>query len=273
MDSTASKKRLLSHIAFVSFHHGKRRFAVAFDSIFIWTVILLAVRITLIPYVRIRAAAWIASAFFTLTFFFICRVVQRERFVRHKLKMRSDAREAAALFKARFDPDRLYALIKPQKGVVAAAKTDLLSADDITEAVRENGLPLKLVTLAEPTEKAAALIERSDNGISIVSPQEHLGIALEILYPVSEEEIDDEIIRSHREMNEKRSLGEIFLTVSRKRAVKYLLVGGGLFLFSFFMHHRLYYRLIACVSASAGGFMLFLEELPNKTGYEKKKPA
>ncbi len=266
------KKRILDSICRLSFHNGKRAFAVVFDAVFIWAIVFASIRVTLAPSIRNGIAAWLAAAFFTLTLFFTARVVQRERFVRHRLKLRLEAREALALSMAERDPERILKLIPKEKGVAVSLKTDILTTDDVYSAVRENGLPLTIVTFAKPTEKAAQTAQRYGGALRIVPPQEMLGIGIEKLCPVTEQEIDDEVIRTHRELIERRGLKEIFLAVSRKRAVKYLLVGAGLYLFSFIMGRGLYYRIIASVSVTAGGIMLALDAA-GKTAGEKKKPA
>ena len=272
MDISAEKKRQLRAVYRISFNNGKRRFAVVFDAVFIWAIILLSLRIALIPRIKASAPAWCAAAFLTAALFLLWRLIDRERFTRHKLKLRVEAKAAAAKRKAERSPERLYSLIEPERGVAVIRKTDLLTADDIVAAIRENGLPVKIVTLAEPTEKAKGMIAGSNDYITLLTPQEHTGTELDELYPVTENETDDEIISSHASLIERRSFKEIFLAVSRQRAVKYLLVGGGLFLFSFVMGRRLYYRMLAALSAGAGSIMLAIEAAGNAAA-EKKKPV
>ena len=272
MDISAEKKRHLRAVYRISYHNGKRRFAVVFDAVFIWMIVLLAIRISLIPRIKADFTAWCAAAFTTAALFLLWRVFDRERFTRHRLKLRMEAREAAAERKAERSPEKLFALIEPSPGVAVIEKTDLITSDDIVGAIGRIGLPVTVVTLASPTEKAAALIAGSGGEIRIVTPQEHTGTELTELYPVSEKEIDDDIVRSHASLIERRSFREIFLAVSKQRAVKYLLVGGGLFLFSFVMGRRIYYRMLAALSAGAGSVMLALEAAKNAAA-EKKKPA
>ena len=126
------------------------------------------------------------------------------------------------------EPEKLFDRIVPREGEFIHRRTDSLTSDDIAEAVKKAGLPVTIVTLAEPTNAASELIKLSCGQIETVSAQERAGAQLCSLFPVSEEEAKKTAVAMNGGCLKRFSLKKSVFALTRERALKYAAVGAGL---------------------------------------------
>ena len=189
--------------------------------------------------------------------------IRRELYARHRKKLLSSAEKSAARLKFLLEPERLFDLIRPSDGVFVHRGTDRLSAADIADAARACGRDVTIVTAARPTETAAELI-RLSGGVTLVTPEEHIGKSLCEVYPVTKEERNKAAAAELRGSRRRASFKESVLALSKERALKYFSVGAGLYLFSFFVRYAIYYRVIASISISLGAIVFAGSRLKRK---------
>lgn len=242
----------LKRIYIRSFRRGRSSAAYFFDSVIVWSAVFVGVYLAVRPRVPSRPAAVFLSLACVLLCLALRSIAARELLSRHIKKLRKSAGKELSEIKLMKEPDRLFGMLPGS--AQAVLKTDLLTADDI------KGMDGKtVITLAEPTDKAKKLIDAL--GIKLVLPQEYLGVDLSEVFPVTESETDEYLIRKYSNLIKKPSLPKSLLSFSRARAVKFLATGAGLLIMSFFMRYSLYYRLAASLVISIGFTVLCADAL------------
>lgn len=184
----------------------------------------------------------------------------RKRYLRHKEKLRQKAEAEARAIKLMTEPGLLSGL-PLEEGVAVIEKTDILTADDILDAVKKHGLPLVAVTPALPTERARAVLGGFGGKVRIRTPEEHFKDEIKKLIPVSEQETDDAIIKKYGRLTRRPKLDLSVFRLTRDRAAKYALVGAGLTALSFFSRFALYFRLTASVCLALAALFFGMRSL------------
>lgn len=249
-------RKALERVLKKSFRGGRLAPAAFMDALFSCLILVSAVYVTIRPHYKNLSAALLTAGSVTASAVLVLLVIRRERYYRHVERERNKARIQLIDMKMLGSPEKLFDDLDLRENEFLFRGTDALTADDIRELISEHGMPLRVVTLAEPTEKAGRLIECRSEEIDIVPAQERSKSGLEHLYPVTEREIDEHIVRNRMRSKRKTSLPSELFRLTRERAFKYLAVGAGLFVFSFFARYTLYFRLVSsiCLSIGAGAF-------------------
>lgn len=144
---------------------------------------------------------------------------------------------------------RLDSLDAPP-GARLCRSSEALTADDVLEAVRESPNGAVIISAAEPTARAEALLKTLGGRVKLIPAEEYFADEMEN-HRVSDEEIASFIISQRRRRPRRLSARE-FRASFRTRPGAYLALGAGLFAMSFITRHALYFRVVSWLCASAG---------------------
>lgn len=262
-------KKALRRIYIRRHRRGRRALAYWLDFAFTAIIVLLALYLFVRPHFRNRIAAEAVTVVCGAMALCIYRIVDVELLRRSVKKLREETRREVSMSRLLLDPDGLFGRIPKEKGIYIVKSLEAVTADDVKAALGASGDAVTIVTFAKPTEAAKRLIECSGAEVSFTAPHEYLGLDPLRLYPANEEEIDAAIIKKHGGLLKKPRITRAVFALTRERAVKYLAVGAGLLLFSFFARYAVYYRILASLSLSVGAYVFAAEEIKKRA---LKKP-
>ncbi|MCR5808022.1 MAG: hypothetical protein K6G56_00515 [Clostridiales bacterium] len=239
------EKSRVKRMILITFRGGRRAPAYYFDSVFMLAATFLILYLCAAGRLKSREAAAVFAAFSCGMLLVSKLGIDRERLKRHERKLRLSAENAVRERRLTLDPSLLRA--KAGSDVFLIPKADELTADDLLEAVRERGLPLTVLTAAEPTKRARSLAASLGEKLNIVTPAEYFGEELKELIPVSEEETDSELAAEYGALVKKPGFDISRFGLRGGRAAKYAAVGAALMALSFFTRYPLYFRLTSSV--------------------------
>lgn len=255
------KEKAFEKVLITTFRGGRRRAAVLLDTAATGILIFLALYLLALSKLRNGVIAFAAALLAFSGACAIIMIVRRERFSSHRERLLCEARRQARRLDMMLAPEKVFERIEVSEGEYLHRSTDRLSSDDVAAAVKTAGLPLTIITFAEPTDAAAELIKLSCGRIRLVSPEERLGQELPELFPVTDEEAKKTTVAMHGGCLKKASLKKGVIALTKERAVKYAAVGAGLYAMSFIVRYALYYRIIACIAMSIGAWVFAAERL------------
>ncbi len=261
---TKCDKKAFEKVVRITFHGGRRRVAVLFDTLALSGLLLLALYLLALSELKNGARAFACASLAFTGIAAVLRFIMRGRFAVHRQKLLREARRNARRLRVMLEPEKLFDRIVPREGEFIHRRTDSLTSDDIAEAVKQAGLPVTIVTLAEPTNAASELIKLSCGQIETVSAQERAGAQLCSLFPVSEEEAKKTAVAMNGGCLKRFSLKKSVFALTRERALKYAAVGAGLYACSFFVKYALYYRIAASLALCIGAGVFAFEGLKKR---------
>ena len=262
-DETETERRLRA-VYKKSFRRGRGALAYAFDLCFALLTAAFALYICIRPHFESRAAARLVTGICLALLAVIWKAAENELFIRHIKRLRGRKKEQIS--KARLTV-RMYERFLSREegpGVYVSRSVESLSADEVITALKTRSLPVTVISCAEPTEKAAELINALGNEVRFkkLTPPESAWQCEE----VTESDTDAALIMEH---SSKKLVGiKGILKLPRGRAFTYFSIAAGLFALSFITRYALYYRLTASISAGIGG-LIFLWESAKK---ERQRP-
>lgn len=256
MNETKEKSAEAERLGFILSHGGRRPFAVFLDAAIFGSAAFTALYFAVRPRFSDPRAALALSLglFFAGVPLYIAgdRALSLRRIEKH----RRSAREAVASRKLLASSKALLESIPDSPTTAVSLSVDSLTADEVLRALSLPSPFVSLVAAAKPTPAAEALIADASRRLRTVSPYEYLGISPEEAVAVSEEETDAELIKKHSALLKRPSVFRGLAAFSRERAAKFVWLGAGLLIASFFVRYPLYYRAAASAVMSFGGYLL-----------------
>ena len=227
--------------------------ASALDSLLIGAAVLAALYLAVRPHFESRLASAFISAACGVMVFIAVRAIDGERYSRHEKRMRTEAEAEIRSIKLLLSPEAALKALPMNGNACFSGSAEGLDADELIGFLNSHERPLTIIAVSKPTENAERLINTLD-GIEVV-PIEKCGADLRAVYPVSETEIDEYIIKKHGELLKKPRISGALFALTKERAIKYLAVGAALMLLSFFVRYAVYYRLIASLTLGIGSYV------------------
>ena len=148
-----------------SFRKGRGALAYAFDLCFALLTAAFALYICIRPHFESRAAARLVTGICLALLAVIWKAAENELFIRHIKRLRE--RKKQQISKARLTV-RMYERFLSREegpGVYVSRSVESLSADEVITALKTRSLPVTVISCAEPTEKAAELINALGNEV------------------------------------------------------------------------------------------------------------
>ena len=263
MTDSDYKTRALKKAYIRSFRGGRRAFGMLLDAVVFGAVIIVTLYIVIRPRFQNRPAALAATLFCALEILLVYAAVTGLRFRRHVKKLRREAAREIAENKQFLQPELIWERVPESPSVRVIKSMEKITADDVLTALRSNDRPVTLVSLAGATAAAERVIAAAGGDIKVTAPKE-LGIDPSVIFPASEDELDDLILRKHGAFTKKKRSRISLTDLSGGRAIKYLAVGAALTLASFVVRYPIYYRAVASVSLGIGSYALIAEKLFKK---------
>lgn len=224
---------------------GRSVFACVVDDLALLLILSAVTYITVRPHFMNRTAAFIVTAVSAAIAALTAFTVLREIRYRRLIKLRKSMKESLVRAKLMLRPEVLREALANKEGCFAPMHAEALTADDVLEGYRLYGGSCRLVSYAEPTEKARKLMKLLGME-DAVSPDEALGIRAEELVKVSEEELALAAVRLYG--RKKKARLHLLILAMRERAFKFMLLGAALFALSFAVRYTLMYRAFAALS-------------------------
>lgn len=241
-----------------SFRGGKSLLAFCFDAVFFGLLCLFALYIAVRPHFLSASAARLVSVLIFAAGAALASAIRERRYMRFRSRLIGEAAALAARNKLMKDPDEVLDRAERVGSAAVFRGTDSVTADDIRRIIKNKSLPLKIVTFAEPTKKAAELLRLFD-GVMLTDPFTALGEDPVKLTTVSAAEIGAALRSKYGAQTKKPSFSLAMFALTKERALKYAALGGGLMLLSPFTGYALYYRVIASVAISLGAAVFLYE--------------
>lgn len=245
-----------------SYNGGRSKAAIWLDRIFINLLKFAAADLILKAAVRPAAPRIFIAAVITAMLAAASNIIEQYKYKRHVSNLYNKAKRDLQTRKLLCSPpERLCQAVNQGLGCkcVIIQKTASVGSDDIYAIIREENYPgcseIAVFSVSEYStgaQEAAARFGR----IKLISLQDIPEVMQ--LAPVSDEEIRDEIIRNASARPRRRF--SFKNAVKPDRAGKYLLLGIGLYLLSFFIRYRIYMRVCASAALFAAGIVVVSEE-------------
>lgn len=255
--SNSCESEKANKICVILHRGGRRRAAYLFDTAFIMLMVFAALYIAARARQQSRASSLLTSSAASLAVFAIYRIVDGELLKRKTRKLRLKARNEAAKRKLLLAPEKALDMIEKSDSVRVFPNIDTITADELRGVIGRAESPLTVASFAKPTEMAKELLDALDN-VRLVSPLELIEKTAEELVPVTENDIDRELIIKYGRLIRKPALPSGLFRITKERAGKYAAVGSGLMLLSLFMRYSIWFRLMGSISLSlAAAFFAF----------------
>lgn len=245
-----------------SYNGGRSKFAIWIDLIFVNLLKLAAADILLKAAIHSAALRVFIAAAITAILAISASIIDKYKYKRHIHRLcERTKRELQTKKLLCIPPESLRKAIFPNTDdkCIIIQKSSPVGSDDIYAIIREeNGQShseLTIVSISDysaDAQEAAARFGRIKL-LSIRDIPEAIQSA-----PVSNEEIRDEIIRSASAAPRRRFSFKDAAKPDRAR--KYLLLGIGLYILSFFIRFRIYMRICASLALFAAGIVIVLGE-------------
>ena len=245
-----------------SYNGGRSKVALWLDLIFVNLLKFAAASLILRAAVHSSALRIFIAAVITAILAISSNIIEQYKYKRHISRLYDKTKRELRTKKLLcISPECLRKAVSPVSSgkSVIIQKSAPVDSDDIYAIIREenvlNDSELTVFSVSDYSFGAQEAAARF-GGMKLLNIQD-IPEAMRLV-PISDEEIKDEIIRNasarpRRQFSFKDA-------VKPDRARKYLLLGIGLYLLSFFIRYRIYMRICASLALFAAGIVVIIDE-------------